>query len=364
MNSTASQPRGDERSPAAYTFHADPAGLGMRTIGCDTFSGELLEVLQPAADLGFPAAIEPLVRERCDRFASATLTGLAPIVRVDRAFDGRLEVWSRLAEGFRLSAALEWAEARQCPPRLDTALTIGDRLLASLASLQAVDQAEGASGHGAIAVDQIVVSESGELTLTDYAYGTTLAALQWPREQLWRRFRIAMPPAAGLARFDHRVDVTQAGMVIASLLAGRILTSAEYPRQLGSILAEAVRRSCAEVDRHDRDRLFVWLQAATEFDPRSVFQSAQRAREALHETLGSRLNDTEGVGRWLRAARGLPETPERPRPVDDRARPSQESALESVAPQAAAPEAAPEALAPETVSAEAGPRARRWLKWS
>lgn len=308
----ASQPRGAEELPPAYSFHADPAGLGLRTIGCDTFSGELLEVLQPTGDLGFPAAIEPLVRERCDRFGSASLTGLAPIVRVDRAFDGRLEVWSRVSEGFRLSAVLEWAEARQAAPPLDAALTIGDRLLASLASLQAVDQAEGASGHGAIAVDQIVVSESGALTLTDYAYGTTLAALQWPREQLWRRFRIAMPPAAGLARFDHRVDVTQAAVVIASLLAGRILTSAEYPRQLGPILAEAVRRSCAGVDRRDRDRLFVWLQAATEFDPRSVFQSAGRAREALHEALGPRLNDTEGIGRWLRAARGLPGTPSPP----------------------------------------------------
>lgn len=349
MNWPASQPRGADE-PQAYNFYSDPAGLGVRTIGCDTFSGELLEVLQPAADLGPPVAIEPLVRGRCGRFAAASLTGLAPIVRVDRAFDGRLEVWSRLAEGFRLSAALEWAQARQAAPRLDAALTIGDRLLASLASLQAVDQAEGASGHGAIAVDQIVVSESGALTLTDYAYGTTLAALQWPREQLWRRFRIAMPPAAGLARFDHRVDVTQAAVVIASLLAGRILTSGEYPRQLGQILAEAVRRSCADVDRRDRDRLLVWLQAATEFDPRSVFQSAQRAREALHQALGPRLNDTEGIGQWLRAARGLPETPVRARPP----------AARSAPPQAASPETAVVGVARPGSDA----RARRWLKWS
>jgi hypothetical protein len=345
MNVPASQPRGVEQPPPAYNPYADPAGLGVRTIGCDTFSGELLEVVRLTADLGSPAAIEPLVRERCARFASASLTGLAPIVRVDRAFDGRLEAWSRLAEGFRLSAVLEWAETRQAAPRLDAALTIGDRLLASLASLQAVDQAEGASGHGAIAVDQIVVTESGALTLTDYAYGTTLAALQWPREQLWRRFRIAMPPAAGLARFDHRVDVTQAAVVIASLLAGRILTTAEYPRQLGPVLAEAVRRSCADVDRRDRDRLFAWLQAATELDPRSVFQSAQRAREALHEAVGPRLCDTAGIGRWLRAARGLPETPERPRP-------------------AAAASTPPEAPPPDAGRPEAGARVRRWLKWS
>ncbi|HUF23656.1 MAG TPA: hypothetical protein VMN81_05965 [Vicinamibacterales bacterium] len=370
MNWPASQPLGVEQPPPAYSPYADPAGLGVRTIGCGTFSGDLLEVLRLTAELGAPASIEPLVRERCGRFASASLTGLAPVVRVERAFDGRLEVWSRQAEGFRLGTVLEWIAARQTAPPLDVALTIGDRLLASLASLQAVDQTEGAPGHGAIAVDQIVVSESGALTLTDYAFGTTLAALQWPREQLWRRFRIAMPPAAGLARFDHRVDVTQAAVVIASLLAGRLLTSEEYPRQLGPILAEAVRRSCADVDRRDGDRLFVWLQAATELDPRRVFQSAQRAREALHEALGPRLSDTEGIGRWLRAARGLPETPARPRPAAASSAPSEAPSSEAPSPEAAPSEApSPEAPSPQTapseaVRPEAGARIRRWLKWS
>ena len=315
MKSTASQPPASQQAPELYNPYIDPAGLGVRTIGSDTFSGELLEVLRLSPDLGSPADVEPMVRERCTKFAPAALKGLAPVVRIERGFDGRLEVWSRLAEGFRLSAVLEWAQERGTRPPLDTVLTIGDRLLGALASLQALDQAEGGSGHGAMAIDQIVVSESGALTLTDYAFGTSVAALQWPRERLWRRFRIAMPPAAGLARFDHRVDVTQTAVIIASLLAGRLLRAEEYPAGLSAILSEAVHRSCAGIDRHERDRLSTWLRSATEVDSRGAFKSAALAREALREVLGARVHDDAGIGRWLRDARGMTEQEAAPRPV-------------------------------------------------
>ena len=291
--------------PEAYSPFIDPAGLGVRTIGSDTFSGELLEVLRLSSDLGSPAEVEPVLRERCARFESASLDGLAPVVRVERTFEAGLEVWARRADGFRLSAVLEWAADRGVAPSLDAALTIGDRLLGALVSLQSVDQTDGASGHGAIAIDQIVVSDAGTLTLTDYAFGTTLASLQWPRERLWRRFRIAMPPAAGLARFDHRVDVTQAAVVIAALLAGRPLGADEYPGRLPAILNEAVNRACSGIAGDDRGRLMAWLRAATELESRSAFKSASAARHALRAALGARLDDPMGVGRWLREARGL-----------------------------------------------------------
>lgn len=298
--------------PEAYNPFADPAGLGARTIGCDAFSGELLEVLRPTPDLGTPADLEPIVRQRCAKFANASIAGLSaglsPVVRIQRAFDGRLEVWSRLAEGFRLSAVLEWAEARGAAPSLSTALTIGDRLLAALGSLQAAEQTDGASGHGAIAIDQIVVAESGALTLTDYAFGTTLAAVQWPRERLWRRFRIAMPPSAGLSRFDHRVDVTQTAVVITALLAGRAFREQEYPRALPALIGEAVERSCAGTSGREREALGDWLRSATELEPRSAFRSAAVARAALRASLAHAVDDTKGVGMWLRAVRGVEES--------------------------------------------------------
>ena len=301
----SSQPSGPEvPSQVPYDPAVEPAGLGVRTVGSDAVNGELLDVLRVTADLGRPAAVEMALRERTTRFAPATLAGLAPIVRVDTGADGKLEVWSRRAEGFRLSAMLEWTEARGVATSLDAALTVGDRLLAALASLQKADSATGPSGHGAIAVDQVVVSESGALTLTDYAFGTVLSGLQWPRERLWRRFRIAMPPAAGLAHFDHRVDVTQAAVVICALLAGRLLGSDEYPRDIQTIVADAVRRSAADAGRDDRDRLITWLRSATEMEPRNAFKSAAVAREALHAALGHRIEDDRAVRQWLRDARG------------------------------------------------------------
>lgn len=307
-------PRLAESEPSGmYDPSVDPAGLGVRTVGSDATSGELLDVLRVTADLGRPATVEMALRERTTRFAPARLAGLAQVVRVERGDDGRLEVWSRRADGFRLSAVLEWTEARGVATPLEAALTVGDRLLAALASLQEADSAIGPSGHGAIAVDQVVVSESGALTLTDYTFGTALSALQWPRERLWRRFRIAMPPAAGLARFDHRVDVTQAAVVICALLAGRLLGAEEYPRDIQSIVSETARRAAADAGRDDRDRLVTWLRAATEMEPRNAFRSAAAAREALNAVLGHRIGDDEAVRRWLRDARGLADDVPQPR---------------------------------------------------
>lgn len=316
---------------APYDPCVDPPGLGVRTVGSDVTSGELLDVLRVTADLGDPSLVEIGVRARAARFAPVSLAGLSPIARVSRADDGRLEVWSRKADGFRLSAVLEWTEARGLQTPLDVAITVGDRLLAALASLQQADRGTGASGHGAIAVDQVVLAEDGTLTLTDYAFGTVLSGLQLTRDRLWRRFRIAMPPAAGLARFDHRVDVTQAAVVIVALLLGRVPRTDEYPRDVAFLVAEAARRGGASAGHDERDaqeRLHAWLRAATELDPRNAFRSAGDARAALAGVFGARPRGPAAVHAWLRAARGLPpvdvrpaavtpETPARPVPAPE-----------------------------------------------
>ena len=359
MNPNLLRPASGPNPSHAYDPSVEPAGLGVRTVGSDGVTGELHDVIRVASDLGHASTIEMAVRDRAEKFAAAELTGLSEVMRVRHAqADGRVEVISARAEGFRLSAVLEWTEARGVPSSLEAALTVGDRLLAALSSLQRADNAAGASGHGAIAIDQVVVSEEGKLTLTDYVFGLVLADLQWPRERMWRRFRIAMPPAAGLARFDHRVDVTQAAVVICALLAGRLFKAEEYPRDLEALVSEAVRRSCASESREDRDRLGVWLRAATELEPRSAFASADIARQALRAAFGSRLDDTAAVRRWLSAARGVPE-PAPPAELRNREVPP--------APAPAASPDAPAAPAPLPSTPDSDDRAtiagrlRRWM---
>lgn len=346
-------------APESYDPSVEPAGLGVRAIGSDAASGELLDVLRVSPDLGPPAEVEAAVRDRATRLASSAwitpdgdcVGGLSPIARVERAADGRLEVWSRRVEGFRLSAVLEWAEARGVETPLDAALTIGDRLLTSLAALQLADNGAGASGHGAIAVDQVLLSEDGALTLTDYAFGGVLGNLQWTRERMWRRFRIAMPPAAGLARFDHRVDVTQAAVVIAALLAGRVPGTEEYPRDAQAFVGEAVRRAAFDATRDERDRLLAWLRAAAELEPRNAFRSAAAARDALRAALPVYLTGDESARRWLRETRGLPVIDEAPRP-----RPA--SAAAAPRPAEVTPDARGNVQPRETVFG----RVRRWLR--
>lgn len=352
----------DPAAAETYDPSVEPAGLGVRAIGSDAASGELLDVLRVTPDLGPAREVEAAVRDRASRLAPSALDaadgraveGLAPIARIERAADGRLEVWSRRVEGFRLSAVLEWAEARGVETPLDAAVTIGDRLLAALASLQLADNGAGASGHGAIAVDQVLLSEDGALTLTDYAFGGVLGNLQWTRERMWRRFRIAMPPAAGLARFDHRVDVTQAAVVIAALLAGRVPGPEEYPRDAQAFVGEAVRRAAFDASRDDRDRLLTWLRAAAELEPRNAFRSATAARDALRAALPAYLDGGESARRWLRETRGLPAVEQK---ESDGARGRHVPAPPAESGPASDASAVPSR---ETLSG----RLRRWLGWS
>lgn len=333
----------------SYDPSIEPAGLGLRAVGSDATSGALLDVLRVTRDLGDPGRIEPLLRARAERFATSALTGLAPVVRIGHAEDGRLEVWSRRAEGLRLSAVLEWTEASGVATPLEAALTVGDRLLGALASLQLADSGTGASGHGAIAVDQVVIDEDGALTLTDHAFGDVLSQAQLTRDHLWRRFRIAMPPAAGLARFDHRVDVTQAAVVICALLLGRVPRTEEYPRDLTALVAEAVRRSCADAPREDWERLGAWLRAATELEPRSAFRSAAAARQALIAVFPAQIGDAGAVRRWLRAARGLED-------------PAPRAAAALPAPMPPSPAPPPDPPAAAGAQASWGGRLRGWLR--
>lgn len=292
-------------SVSAFDPSVEPIGLGVRSVQSDAVTGELLDVVTLTRDLGDPDTLESIVRER-----AADVTpprGLAPIVGVHRARDGRVEVWSARADGFRLSAVLEWAQARHLATPPGVALTVADRLLESIVALEQQRSGGPGSGHGAIAADQIVLSEAGAITLTDYVYGPALARLHWPRQRLWRRFRIGLPPAAGLARFDHRVDVTQSALVVVALLAGRPMGLDDFPARLGEAIDEAARAGLGDLEPEMRRRIVTWLRAATEVDARGAFRSADAALAALREAVSIPRDGDLLIRRWLRATQGLPD---------------------------------------------------------
>jgi hypothetical protein len=65
------------------------------------------------------------------------------------------------------------------------------------------------------------VTPQGRLVIAEHVLGAAVEQMQYGRERLWHEFRVAMPPSAGIPRFDQRADVTGMGIVALSLILGR-----------------------------------------------------------------------------------------------------------------------------------------------
>jgi hypothetical protein len=116
--------------------------------------------------------------------------------------------------------------------------------------------------------------------LSDSGFGTTLETLQRNREQYWREFGVALPPAAGLPHFDQRADVTQLGAAALALALRRRLRDDEYP---GGI-AELIMLATPAVKGRPSP-LRMWLQQALQLHPRANFECARQAEIALVDAI-------------------------------------------------------------------------------
>ena len=89
--------------------------------------------------------------------------------------------------------------------------------------------------EGLIAPERLLVAPNGRLVIVEHVLGAAIEQLQYGRDRLWQEFRVAMPPSAGLPRFDHRADVTGLGLVALALILGRPLAADEYPLRIPAL---------------------------------------------------------------------------------------------------------------------------------
>src|SRR6185436_13561935 len=97
--------------------------------------------------------------------------------------------------------------------------------------------------HGLLAPERLIVTPNARLVIVEHVLGAAIEQLQFGRERLWQDFRVAMPPSAGLPRFDHRADVTGLGMVALALILGRPVEADEYPHKIQTLVSEAREKS-------------------------------------------------------------------------------------------------------------------------
>jgi hypothetical protein len=259
-------------------------GLGERVVAADGATGELLQILRLRPALTSVPSFEFALRERTARLANFRHAYYARVRRVDRAMapTSALAVVSDHLEGTRLSDILRVAQDKQLQLDINAALCLIRQLVPAVAVLH--ENARDVA-HGLIAPERLMVTPNARLVIVEHVLGAAIEQLQFGRDRLWQEFRVAMPPSAGLPRFDHRADVTGMGLVALALILGRPLGADEYPHRIPDLLNEARERSALGEEQPLSQPLRTWLERALQIDVRRSFASAPEAMAALDEVV-------------------------------------------------------------------------------
>jgi serine/threonine protein kinase len=257
-------------------------GLGERVVAADGATGELLQILRIRQALTAVPSFEFALRERTARLANFRHAYYARVRRVDRVQvpGPGLAIVSDHVEGTRLSDILRVAQERQLQLDINAALCLIRQLVPAVALLH--ENAREVA-HGLIAPERLIVTPHARLVIVEHVLAAAVEQLQYSRERLWQEFRIAMPPTAGLPRFDHRADVTGVGLVAISLVLGRPLEVDEYPHKLPALLNDARERTALGEEQPLSQPLRDWLSRALQLDVRRAFASAPEALASLEE---------------------------------------------------------------------------------
>jgi hypothetical protein len=259
-------------------------GIGDRVVASDAASGELLQILRLRPALTAVPSFEFALRERTARLANFRHAYYSRVRRIDRAMapTPSLAVVSDHVEGIRLSEILRVAHDKHLRLDLSAALCLIRQLVPAVALLH--ENARDVA-HGLLAPERLVVTPHARLLIVEHVLGAAVEQLHWSRERLWREFRIAMPPSAGVPRFDHRADVVGIGVSALSLVLGRPIGDEEFPQQIPALLENAKERSSLGEGRSLSSGLRQWLSRALQLDLRRAFASAPEAMAALDDLL-------------------------------------------------------------------------------
>ena len=257
-------------------------GLGERVVAADGATGELLQILRIRPALTAVPSFEFALRERAARLANFRHAYYARVRRIDRVQASGLAIVSDHVEGTRLSDILRVAQERRLQLDINAAICLIRQLVPAVAMLH--ENARDAA-HGLIAPERIVVTPHTRLVIVEHVLAAAIEQLQFGRERLWQEFRIAMPPSAGVPRFDHRADVTGIGLVALALVLGRPIGPNEFPNAVPALLNEARERSPLGDEQPLSPALRTWLARALQADTRRAFASAPEAMASLDEVV-------------------------------------------------------------------------------
>jgi hypothetical protein len=263
-------------------------GLGIRRVQSD--GRTQTEILALAPVLANHPIVEQAIRTRAARYADLEVRSLAAVRRLERSGTS-LNIITEMPAGVRLSHLLTHLESTGEMVPEPAIFELASHIINAVASLHAWP---GGLAHGAINPAHILLTSDGRVLLTDGVFGGGFEALQRNREALWKEFRLAIPPAASLARFDQQTDVTQMGASILALILQRPLGAAEYPRGASDLVMTATEAASLSGSAAGLT-LRTWLQAALQIHARVAFRSAVDAQRSFSELASTRHSRSEGA---------------------------------------------------------------------
>ncbi len=247
-------------------------GLGDRFLIRDSSARPVQESLVLRAELCAVPAFQFALHERMwllERFSHPAFLTIRNIVNVPGPIP-RISLISDHVAGVRLSEQLARWAASGASISDGAAAFLVKEILEAIAELHQ----SGDLSHGALAPERIVLAD-GKVRIADYGLGPAIEQLRYPNDRYWRELRVAVPPAAGGARLDRRVDVVQIGMIAVALFAGRPLRDPEGVSGVGALLNSITLAPS----------LVSWLQTALHMDRRRVYVNAADALDGFNDAL-------------------------------------------------------------------------------
>jgi len=256
---------------------ADGIGRRIRTASP---GGEEVETLRLCRELSEAPSTEAALIERAARLVAFTHPSFAQVRRVERLHGalGGLAVVSAAVPGIRLSEILRDAQRRSVAPDIDAARSLLEQITGALADFHRYSRD---LSHGAIGPERIVVRPDGRAVIVEHVLAPALQQLQMGRTPLWTQFRVPVPAAAGMARFDQMTDVMQLGVLALALVLGRPIRRDEYPHRLHDLLNEASTPDPLGERPTASKAMRAWILRTFQFEPRSSLRTAAEAAIAF-----------------------------------------------------------------------------------
>jgi hypothetical protein len=244
-------------------------GLGERVLTFDRAMGEVRERLRVRPEL---AAFEAALGAQIDRVSKLTDPRFPRARDVDRdRTTGQVVIVSDYMAGERLSDLLESANEREVFPDIAAALQTAGELLLAMASFSGALK----TVHGAIAPSRIVISEKGDVGITDYLFAPILSRLRFSASRLWSDLGIASGPDG--ASFDEASDARQIALVLIAMALGRPIEPDEYPHKIPSLVAEVCDVALISCGDRLATGLRAWLERALNLERRQGFGNMAHA---------------------------------------------------------------------------------------